>query len=245
MSLDVSTLLDLNPDLNRAELRTKFAADGRLQIRDLLRPPCARYLYSILAECTPWGLAWQAGSDGPNFIRADALNRLTPADRGAIATKLKFIEGDDYAFLYHAYPLVTAYLERWNPGSLHEQLLEELNAPTFQQLLRDVTGMNDIVKVDGQATLYAPGDFLFPHTDQESARGRHVAYVLNVTAIDWRPQWGGYLNFLDSDWNIEYAMRPLFNSLNLFAVPQWHSVSEVTSAAPIGRFAITGWGRDR
>lgn len=225
-------LLGLNPDLDRAQLRTKFATDGRLQIRDLLRPSSAHQLHSILANRTPWGLAWQAGADGPNFIRADALSRLTSAEQGAIATKLKCIEGADYAFLYHGYPLVTAYLERWYPGSLHDRLLEELNAPAFQQLLRDVTGMDDIVKIDGQATLYAPGNFLLPHTDEESARSRRIAYVLNLTAIDWRPQWGGYLNFLDSDWNVERALRPVFNSLNLFAVPQWHSVSEVTSAAP-------------
>ena len=138
-----------------------------------------------------------------------------------------------------------AYLERWNPGSAHERLLEELNGPAFLNLLRQVSGESDIVKADGQATLYAPGNFLWPHNDEETARCRRVAYVLNMTRGDWRPQWGGYLNFFDSEWNVERAIRPRFNSLNLFAVPAWHSVSEVTAAAPVGRFAITGWARSQ
>jgi Rps23 Pro-64 3,4-dihydroxylase Tpa1-like proline 4-hydroxylase len=76
-------------------------------------------------------------------------------------------------------------------------------------------------------------------------RGRRVAYVLNLTAQEWRPQWGGYLNFFDKNWDVELAIRPRFNSLNLLAVPQWHSVSEVTAIAPVARYAITGWGRNQ
>ena len=166
-------------------------------------------------------------------------------EKSDLVGKLAGAAGDDYAYLYHSYPLVTAYLERWSPGSPHDQLLEELNGEAFLTLLRDVTGMQDVVKADGQATLYAPGNFLWPHSDAESERGRRVAYVLNMTATQWAPQWGGYLNFFDDNWNISEAIRPSFNTLNLFAVPQWHSVSEVTSTAPIARFAVTGWGRNR
>ncbi|QIK95399.1 hypothetical protein G7076_01875 [Sphingomonas sp. HDW15A] len=56
---------------------------------------------------------------------------------------------------------------------------------------------------------------------------------------------GGYLNFFDDSWDVTHAILPRFNTLNLFAVPQWHSVSEVSASAPIARYAITGWGRDR
>jgi Rps23 Pro-64 3,4-dihydroxylase Tpa1-like proline 4-hydroxylase len=36
---------------------------------------------------------------------------------------------------------------------------------------------------------------------------------------------------------------PKFNTLDLFAVPQQHSVSMVTPAAPVRRYAVTGWLR--
>ena len=34
---------------------------------------------------------------------------------------------------------------------------------------------------------------------------------------------------------------PQFNTLNLFTVPRYHSVSMVMPAAPRRRFAVTGW----
>jgi SM-20-related protein len=240
-------LLDLNPQLDRKALHAEFISTGRLQIRDVLGSDSASRILSILATRTPWCLAWQAGSDGPHLIRPDELRKLAPADRQGIAERLSAAgEGEaGYAFLYHSYPLVTAYLEGWNPGSSHDRLLEDLNSAPFLSLLRDVTGMDDIVKADGQATLYAKGNFLWPHTDEESARGRRVAYVLNLTAQEWRPQWGGYLNFFDDERDIELALRPRFNTLNLLSVPQWHSVSEVTATAPVARYAITGWGRNQ
>ena len=238
-------LLELNPNLDRRALGEEFAATGRLQIRDVLTPESASGILSVLATQTPWGLAWQAGSDGPHLIRSDELSKLTVDDRQSIARKLSAPSGEEYAFLYHSYPMVTAYLEGWNPGSPHDRLLEDLNAEPFLSLLRDVTGMDDIVKADGQATLYAKGNFLWPHTDEESARGRRVAYVLNLTAQDWQPQWGGYLNILSEDWDVELGIRPRFNTLNLLAVPRWHYVSEVTATAPVGRYAITGWGRNQ
>lgn len=238
-------LIEINPNLDRKALRQEFAATGRLQVRDVLTPGSAREILSVLANQTPWGLAWQAGSDGPHLIRSEDVRKLMPDDRQAIARKLSAVEERGYAFLYHSYPLVTAYLEKWNPGSVHDRLLEDLNASPFLSLLREVTGMDDIVKADGQATLYAKGNFLWPHTDEESARGRRVAYVLNLTAQEWRPQWGGYLNFYNEEWDIDLAIRPRFNTLNLLSVPQWHSVSEVTATAPMSRYAITGWGRNQ
>jgi Rps23 Pro-64 3,4-dihydroxylase Tpa1-like proline 4-hydroxylase len=237
-------LLELNSTLDRPALRAQFDATGRLQIRDVLTAASAERLRTLLASETPWGLAWQAGSDGPHLIRNAEIRAMGLTEKSELAGKLGSVGKDSYAFLYHSYPLVTAYLEKWNPGSPHEQLLEELNGEAFLSLLREVTGMANIVKADGQATLYAPGNFLWPHNDSEEARGRRVAYVLNLTATDWAPQWGGYLNFFDTDWNMREALRPSFNTLNLFAVPQWHSVSEVTSSAPIARFSVTGWGRN-
>ena len=242
----MDSLLQLNTDLDREALSTQFAALGRLQIRDVLTEASAVRLRRLLAEETPWGLAWQAGEAAPaQLVRAEQLRDMPAEDRASFAAGVAASAGEGYAFAYHSYPLVTAYLERWNPGSPQDRLLEELNSPALLQLVREVTGIAEIVKMDGQATLYAPGHFLRPHSDEESKRGRRVAYVLNLTLGDWQPAWGGYLNFFDAGWDIEEAFRPRFNSLNLFRVPQWHSVGEVSSSAPMARYSVTGWARDR
>lgn len=239
--LGMPPLLTINPALERAALAERFAENGRLQIRDVLTGESARLLQDLLQRNTPWCLAWQAGSDGPHLIRPRTPER-DPVLEEKLAAALR---GDAYAFRYSSYPLVTAYLERWYPGAPHERLLEELNGADWLGLVRELTGIGEIVKLDGQATLYEPGDFLSLHDDREDARGRRVAYVLNLAAEEWRPEWGGYLNFFDDGLDIEQAIRPRFNTLNLFRVPRLHNVSRVADEAPLGRYAITGWARDR
>jgi Rps23 Pro-64 3,4-dihydroxylase Tpa1-like proline 4-hydroxylase len=133
--------------------------------------------------------------------------------------------------------------EGWDPGSPHENLLEHLNAPEFISLARDVTGIQDLIKADGQATLFAPNHYLGRHIDSHVAEGWEVAYVLNFAQADWHPDWGGYLLFLDDDGDVIEGFRPRFNALNLFKVPQAHAVSYVAPFAPLGRLAITGWLR--
>ena len=100
-------------------------------------------------------------------------------------------------------------------------------------------------KADGQATLFGPQHFLGLHQDQQLEEGWRIAYVLNMTALEWRPDWGGYLLFFDDDGDVIEGYMPRFNTLNLFAVPQHHAVSFVPPFAPQGRIAISGWFRDQ
>jgi Rps23 Pro-64 3,4-dihydroxylase Tpa1-like proline 4-hydroxylase len=237
-------LLELNDALDLPALAREFERMPRLQVRNVLTRKSADALAALLAQDTPWGLASQAGASAPpRYIRTADLAAMTAQERDALVRAA--MTDPDYGYVYHSYPLVTAYLECWRPGSPHDRLLEELNGGPMLDFMRRVSGIQNIVKMDGQATLYGPGDFLRPHNDEESQRGRRIAYVLNLTMGEWQPYWGGYLNFFDPDWNVEQAFRPNFNCLNLFRVPQWHSVGEVSPAAPLARYAITGWARDR
>jgi Rps23 Pro-64 3,4-dihydroxylase Tpa1-like proline 4-hydroxylase len=140
--------------------------------------------------------------------------------------------------------MVDAY-RKWDPDGPHDMLLEYLNDAPVLDFVRAVTGVAEIVKADAQATLYAPTQFLAVHNDQHSGAGRRVAYVLNLCAVPWRPDWGGYLMFYDDDLDVVAGYRPRFNALNLFAVPQVHAVTFVPPFAPIARYAITGWFLDR
>lgn len=130
-------------------------------------------------------------------------------------------------------------MQKWDEGSAYDLLLEHINDAPFLDLVRTVTGMDMLVKADAQATLFAPGQFLSVHDDSHVREGWQVAYVLSL-ARDWRPDWGGYLMFYDDDGDIVAGLRPRFNALNLFAVPQRHNVTYVPPFAPIGRYAITG-----
>jgi hypothetical protein len=239
-------LLILNPMLNLRAYSQVFAATGRVQIPALLETGSAAALLEVLRDRTPWGLAWQVGRNGPNLLRASEAGPPGSEEwERCRRLALQGLKGSDYAFVYATYPLVTAYLEAWNKGSPQDRALEDINSPPFLDMLRIVTGRSDIVKADGQATLYAPGHFLALHDDREDARGRIAAYVLSMTPMEWRPEWGGYLNFFDDALDVVQSLRPRFNTLNLFRVPQQHNVGEVSAMAPLGRYAITGWARSK
>lgn len=239
-------LLDLNPGLDRAALTNAFTATGRVQIRDVLTEQTARNLHAILSSQTPWGIAWHAGDDGPHNVPQDRLRQMPPEDMASLQGKLgSAMTGHDYGFLYAQYPMVHAYLEGWAPGGPHEAVVELINDDPFMDLVREVTGMADLKKADAQATLYAPNQFLALHDDSHVAEGWRVAYVLNLCTQDWRPEWGGYLNFYNDEGDVVQGFKPRFNALNLFAVPQKHNVSYVPPFAPIGRYAITGWFRNQ
>lgn len=239
-------LLAINPAIDRMALNGQFHRDGRVQIRDVLKAPSASALRSILARQTPWGLAWQAGDEGPKGLTPKEFAALTPADQQAINRSVQATaQRGDYAFTYARYPLLDAYLGRWMPDSPHDIVFEHINDEPFLSLVRDVTGIPELVKADAQATLYAPTHFLAKHSDSHVGEGWRVAYVLSLAPDDWKPDWGGYLNFLDVDGDIIAGYRPRFNALSLFRVPQDHLVSYVPPFAPVARFSITGWFRDR
>jgi SM-20-related protein len=239
-------LFEINPALNRAQLAEEFKANRRIQIRDVLTERTAREVQRILAQQTRWQVAWRAGEDGPNLLSREEMRQMN-AEKGAMISRkvATAAAGRDYAFVYSSFPILDAYLGKWNEGSAHDLLLEHINSEPLLGLVREVTGMPDLRKGDAQATLYAPNQFLAEHDDSGEAEGRRVAYVLNMTVGDWRPDWGGYLNFFDEEGDIVQGFRPRFNALNMFAVPQRHNVSYVPPFSPVGRFAITGWFRDR
>lgn len=239
-------LFDLDARIDRASCARQFAARGRVQIRDVLSAPSAATVRVLLDQQTPWGIALKAG-DGPvEQITNAALRGMAPAAQQKLNRDIHAAAGrGEYAVRFTQYPLLDAYLGRWAPGGPHDLLLEHINDGPFLDLVRTVSGMPDLVKADAQATLFGPGDFLFAHNDSHVADGWKLAYVLSFAPPDWKPDWGGYLNFLDADGDIIEGWRPRFNVLNLFRVPQMHQVTYVPPFAPRGRYAITGWFRDR
>lgn len=247
MAESLKTLFELNPDLDVPVHAARFAATGRVQLRDVLTLESARELQMVLARGTPWGMAVGAG-EAPPASFSGAQTR-TPQGHESLNQAAREAEQHtargEYGFRFAHYPILEALRGGWDPGGPHEILLEHLNAPAFLDLVRAVTGIEALVKADGQATLFAPNHYLGRHSDSHVAEGWEVAYVLNLARDDWHPDWGGYLLFLDEDGDVIEGFRPRFNALNLFRVPQSHLVSYVPPFAPIGRMAVTGWLRSR
>ena len=232
--------IELNPSLNPEELSAKYGEKRRIQIRNFLTEQAARAVYDDLHEL-PWGLVFNEGAKVVQ-LAPDRVAQLDARQSAEIMAGIHRRARTEYQFLYAYFPLLTAYFSSNSPHFRLFDFYEFINSPTTLDFVRKVTGLENIRWADGQATWYRPGHFLKAHTDEEAATDRLAAYVMNL-APAWERDWGGFLQFFDADDNIELAFKPTFNTLNIFTIPQHHSVSMVASYVQAERLAVTGWFR--
>jgi SM-20-related protein len=217
--------------------RRALAERSRVQIPDFLQPAAAGAFARELADRVPWQLA----------ERSEGASRTSP--RGAYPDDAEYARllqrgyahaADGYQFAYDSYMLVKASKEGWDPELLVRGTLHFFNTPEFIDFARHLGNDSSITHVTAQCTRYRPGHYLMPHEDLDEDEGRRYAFVINLSH-EWRPDWGGQLQFLDAESGVAETFLPRWNSLSLFRVPQRHQVTLVAPWAARPRHAITGW----
>lgn len=232
--------IKLSPGLDRRLIGEVFRTQGRVHIPDVLTGPAADTVFTHLSAQMPWQLSLNVGQRHVD-IAHQQLMLMPPEQRETMARRMLEQSQRGFQYVFENYPLYDLYQagERAHPLlAMHEFL----NSQEFLQFARDVTGLQDIAFADSQATRYLPGHFLTEHDDAVAGKQRLAAYVFGFTP-EWRADWGGVLQFIDRDGHIAEGYVPKFNVLNIFRVPQKHSVSYVTPAAAQARYSITGWLR--
>jgi SM-20-related protein len=212
----------------------------RVRLRHWLPETLASSLQGTLGESLPWDWAFQQNGT-PQAVPQSQIVTLARAQISNLWASIHREAAEGFQFSFRKYSIVEALrASQLDSEALHTFIRLIANAETISSV-RTLTGCNDIARVDAQATRYDAGDFLTVHTDDNDAKYvRRVAYVLNLSRV-WRADWGGLLHFHDEHGRIIETFVPEFNTLNLFSVPQSHSVSMVTPFAGEPRLAITGW----
>ena len=233
-------VIELNPALRPDALAAEYSKKLRIQVRDFLMPESAKAVHDEL-EKLPWAMAY---NDGPKVVQLSEqqLASLDTREATQIMRGVHARARTLYQFLYSFFPILTAYFSPEAPRFGIFDFYEFINSERVLEFVREVTGLGEIKWADAQATWFKPGHFLKAHTDQEHSEGRLAAYVMNL-APSWDRDWGGFLQFFDDDDNVEQAFRPDFNVLNVFTIPQHHSVSMVSTYVTEKRLAVTGWFR--
>jgi SM-20-related protein len=235
------TRFALQTGLDPAALAEGYRRDGRLQIVDFLRHDGAMALFRQLVESREWRLAINRGARTEDFPLTDFATwpetKREELDRAVIRDGRS-----GFQFRYQTIRLPEYGSGSEAPPPLLKQFVEFLGSAEMIAFMRTLTGAEEIVFADGHASRYEPGHFLTAHDDTNVDMGRRAAYVLNLTP-QWRPDWGGLLLFYDERGNVVRGFTPAFNVLNIFRVPQPHSVSWVTPLAGAARYAVTGWLR--
>ena len=234
-------VIRINPAHDPAALAKVYQAGGRMQIRDFFVAEDAERIHGLLSTGTPWWLVYNVGSKVEQ-LPPEYLATLSQAQLNQMLHGIQERARTQYQFLYQFYPMVSTYFTPTAEQAPIQAAYEFLNSPSSLDFFRALTGRPDIRWADAQATLYRSGNFLKSHNDQDEGGHRVAAYVLNFTKL-WERDWGGYLQFFDAQHDIEKAYRPIFNALNIFSVPQDHSVGMVSSFCYGLRYSITGWLR--
>ena len=233
----------LNPALDRAALAEAFEAQGRLRIRDFLVAEDAAALHAEMRRREDW---LQIVNSGDKVFDLDRPARAAMSARHKEALDRAVYAGarEGFQHRYEAIRVPDEEAKRADSDDPFAEFAQWLSGGEAREFLRGVIGRPELDFADAQATAYGPGDFLTGHDDEVEGKNRLAAYVFGLTP-QWRAEWGGLLLFHDRDGDIERGLLPRFNSLNLFAVPQLHSVSFVSPSAPFRRYSITGWLRKR
>ena len=228
----------LSPFNEPERLRPVFHRHGRLHVPDVLAGEDA-----IALEAALQGAAFRrAVNQGSRIwdLPLDQWNALPPEKRTALTAAAHGNAARDFQYVHDTYRLSAEVEAGRGPGGPMEALYRLLNGETFLQWVRDLTGDPRPQRADAQVTRYGPGHFLTAHDDEDRAKQRLYAYVLNMT-VEWRPDWGGLLLFLDEDGHVAEGYTPAFNALNIFRVPQKHCVSFTAPFAGRPRLSVTGW----
>jgi SM-20-related protein len=233
---------DLNGSLDFDLLQRVYAARHRLHIPEFLAPESAQRLLTHLQSQTDWPMVFNSG---PQIyeLNTDIMSQTSVHQREQLDRAIYDAASDKFQFRYRSIRISDDVQERLLSKSLLADFANFLSSEKVLDVFQKITGRVDFNFADAQATCYIAGDFLTSHDDAVANKNRRAAYVMNLTPR-WRAECGGLLMFHGSDGHIDEAYVPRFNALNIFTVPQIHSVSQVTPAAPAPRYAITGWLRE-
>mgnify|MGYP000010466225 CR=1 FL=1 len=234
--------LRLNPALKARDYREAFRRDGFVQVPNIFEPDLAQGLAEMLERSMPWDLALSTADNGYEVLTRAQLSALGSEAVGSRLQAVSERASKGFGFVYLAYPMISAVLEGRDPGHPIHALTHWINSREFLDFGQEIIEAEDVIKADAQATLYRPGDFLTLHDDDKPGADRRAAYTIGFTR-QWRSDWGGQLLFHEKDGSIRRGHLPNFNSLNLFKVPQDHSVAPVAPYATAPRLSVVGWLR--
>ena len=223
-----------NPQLNVPALQQVYAQHGAISIQNILVPEYAEAIHKELLNL-PWEIEIK------DYAQADSF-RMPAADLADGCSVMDVLQsgnhGKDLNNLFYIRKCVNS--ENFSPGVLKEYV-GALNADPFLELMRQITGHDDVTHSWVEATNYEKCCFLGAHRDDHHP-GNKVAFVFNLTK-QWKLDWGGLLMLQPSQSQPPIIVPPVWNSLSMFTVPINHTVSCVSPAATQGRYSLTGWLR--
>lgn len=234
-------LFRINPDLDMAALRERYARTSRAHVASFLEPASAERLHQALATSRDWAFVFNRGNR--HFeLTADKAAQMPREAREQMQRDILTEARDGFQLAYEVVNVSKKVGVALTADPVLKALHGFMNGPAFIGFMAELTGEARAAWCDVTATRYRSGHFCEVHDDKADDGERLAAFVLNVTPR-WRADWGGLLLFLDEAGHIAEGFTPAFNAINVFKAPQPHAVSAVAPFAGGHRLSVTGWVR--
>jgi SM-20-related protein len=234
-------LFAFDPTLPTKQIAALYQSKNRIHVPGILENASAALIFDHLKQRGDWHHVFNTG-DKVFDVEASTMANMATEERKALESTILSSATEGFQYRYDAIRVSDDVSDRAARASVLDQFADFLSTPEALTWFRTVTGFENINFADAQATAYNGGDFLTGHDDAVSGKDRLAAFVFNFTP-QWRAEWGGLLMFHNEDGHIDEAFVPCWNAVNIFTVPQMHSVSWVVPNAPMPRLSITGWLR--
>lgn len=219
-----------------------FRARGRVHVTEFIEPETAAALYRHLDVEMRWssflvsdGRIYEAPPDVRSGYGADEETALLSRGYDAARTSSGYV--------FDASRRISRdEAASGTPDSMLSAFVQFANSHEFLEVVRALTGIHEIKHADAQAVCYRLGHF-------SNVRGTKrmseldakclATYSYNLTP-EWKPEWGGLLEFRGREGHIVEGVIPCFNALDVFSFPRGHWVSTVAPFAGGVSYSITG-----
>lgn len=214
----------LNDGLDPKALAATFKKTGRVLVKDALDEKSADTLSATIQKSALWLTTFQEGKTERAISGQDSKS-MTNRRQRELMEKIYGQARDDYQYLRFECPLDKI------PHSQEPEALKDADvyfkSDGFRDFLRKIAGSKDGELENVQARWLQREQFMSDSDLATNLPDCKLWFSMDVTR-KWKPHWGGHLNFLDSDGEIEEAWSPGFNRLNIYAGGTRHTISYVT-----------------
>lgn len=233
--------VEWNADIDTEALAREFTETGRVQIKRALPNETALWLHKVFATQVPWDFTYSDG-ERTRYVPLEKFRTLSPAERVSIMQQVYKVSSEGFGFCYNT----CAFHHKIRDGEFLDHPLKAFDdfmaSPEFVDVMRKITGDDEIDGAGGAATWFGPGHYLNIHSDMVPDTELRAAFIYNLTP-KWKADWGGELKFFPDKMGskVEEAFFPSFNTFNILKLPKFHSVGVVAPFAAAPRFVISGW----
>lgn len=227
----------LNDELDIKSLQKIYRKSGRVKVKNALDEASAEALTEALQNMAVWRWAFIEGGE-ERIVGGRATTEMTEARRRRITERLYTQAREGYQYLRFECP-TDDIPDAKDPKALTEADVLFKSAE-FRDLLRAVSGEKD-GELEGVHARWLNRDKFMCDSALATNRPQCKLYFSMDLARDWKVSWGGQLNFLDDDGEIEEVWSPAFNQLNIYSAASRHSISYVVPFE--GSFALSVCGR--